>query len=104
MRKSLALLTVVLAVVLLATGCKNKPPVTPVRPAGLDTVKVNVAATYTSWTTDPNGDQVRYVFDWGETTDGAIDTTGYFASGDTASGSHAWAAIGAYALRVKAQD
>jgi outer membrane protein assembly factor BamB len=90
--------------VLLATGCKNKPPVTPVRPAGLDTVKVDVAATYRSWTTDPNGDQIRYVFDWGEVTDAAIDTTGYFASGDTASGSHAWAAIGAYALRVKAQD
>lgn len=102
MRKSLALLTVVLAILFIATGCKNKPPLTPVRPSGPDSVALNVEATFTSWTTDPNRDAIRYVFDWGY--DDMFDTSGYLPSGDTIAMAHVWSMVGTYELRVRAQD
>ncbi|MFO7637971.1 MAG: PQQ-binding-like beta-propeller repeat protein [bacterium] len=101
MRKSLALLTVVLAVLFVATGCKNKPPLTPVRPAGPDSVIINTEATYTTWTTDPNRDEIRYVMDWA---DDAFDTSGYRKSGDTVAFTHTWSMVGTYAVRATAQD
>ncbi|MFO7676243.1 MAG: PQQ-binding-like beta-propeller repeat protein [bacterium] len=101
MRKNIALLTVVLAVSVVATGCKNKPPLTPTRPAGPDSVALNTQATYRSWTTDPNRDAIRYVIDWDDT---GFDTSDYLPSGDTAGFSHTWTAVGTYAVRVRAQD
>ncbi|HDQ98732.1 MAG TPA: hypothetical protein ENN51_00390 [candidate division WOR-3 bacterium] len=101
MRKNLALMAVVLAVLFIATGCRNKPPLVPVRPTGPDSVALNVEAEYTSSTTDPNRDAVRYVFDWD---DDSQDTTEYLASGALVTKAHTWTEVGTYALRVKAQD
>ncbi|HDR00171.1 MAG TPA: hypothetical protein ENN51_07815, partial [candidate division WOR-3 bacterium] len=56
---------------------------------------------YTSSTTDPNRDAVRYVFDWD---DDSQDTTEYLASGALVTKAHTWTEVGTYALRVKAQD
>jgi outer membrane protein assembly factor BamB len=64
-------------------------------------VAIDYSASYSSVTTDPNQDEVLYVFDWG---DGLADTTELLQSGDTATARHAWAGIGAYAVRVRAQD
>ena len=105
MRRSLILLAAVLVAVAMFTGCRNKPPNIPARPAGLDSLAPNTDGTYLTVTTDPNRDRIRYVFDWGEgATDAGYDTTGYFDSGDTADATHAWADTGWYAVRAKAQD
>lgn len=101
MRKSLALIAAVLAVAFIATGCRNKPPLTPARPAGPDSVALNTEAQYTSTTTDPNRDAVRYVFDWA---DDSHDTSDYLASGATVTMAHTWTEVGTYPVRVKAQD
>jgi len=64
-------------------------------------VAVDNPATFSSVTTDPNQDEVLYVFDWG---DGLADTTELLPSGDSATARHAWTGLGAYAVRVRAQD
>jgi len=89
------------AVLVLVAGCPNKGPRTPSKPDGPARVVLNDSAAYSAATTDPNQDEVLYVFDWG---DGLEDTTGLFESGDTATAAHAWSALGAYPVRVKAQD
>jgi len=101
MRKNLLLTTSMLAVLIIVAGCPNKPPRIPATPGGPAQVAPNDSATYASVTTDPNRDKVLYVFDWG---DGVADTTDLLKSGDTATASHAWANIGAYPVKVKAQD
>lgn len=79
----------------------NQPPATPAAPQGPATLRRNKTAAYTAVTTDPDGNQIRYTFDWG---DGQTTTTGLYASGATASASHAWSARGTFAVRVKAAD
>jgi outer membrane protein assembly factor BamB len=101
MRKSLPIAVMMVAALLVTTGCKNKPPKTPARPSGPTLVVVSTSVTYTSVTTDPNKDKIRYEFDW---KDGSLDTTGYITSGDTASKAHIWADTGLYAIRVRAED
>jgi len=49
----------------------------------------NEEVTFYASTTDPDGDQIRYGFDWDN--DGTIDTwTGYYPSGTTASQTHTY--------------
>ena len=58
--------------------------------------------TYTAVTTDPDGDDVSYFFDWG---DGRTsDWTNFVASGTTVSRSHTWLKEGTYTVSVKAKD
>ena len=62
--------------------------------------------TYTSYsfsTTayDPNGDQLRYEFNWG---DGLIDTSGWFTPGVLVTMSHSWSLPNPYTISVRAQD
>ncbi len=103
MRKSLTLMVVVVAVIALTAGCKNKPPDIPARPAGPDSVTpgIDEEATYQTFASDPNQDQIMYIFDWG---DNSADTTGYYDSGDTAQASHAWTDTGAYEVKALAED
>jgi outer membrane protein assembly factor BamB len=56
---------------------------------------------YDTVTTDPNGDGIRYYFDWG---DGTGDWTDYRGSGIQVSMWHAWEYEGAYKIKVKAED
>lgn len=100
MRRSLAAVLVIVALVAL-TGCKNKPPRIPAKPIGPVLVQVDDSATYKSVTTDPNKDDILYVFDW---KDGSFDTSDLIKSGDTISKTHAWTEAGYYAIRVKAKD
>jgi len=81
---------------------RNQPPNTPRIPAGKATCKINKEYTFTTNTTDPNGDQIWYSFNWGDnTTSGWV---GPFASGATASASHTWTKRGTYEIQVKARD
>ncbi len=101
MRKNLSLVLVLFAVLALTAGCRNKPPEIPAMPDGPDSVRVNTSATYRTFTTDPNGDQIRYIYDWA---DGSFDTTTFYVSGDTTTADHAWADTGSYAIKVLAED
>jgi hypothetical protein len=79
----------------------NSPPNTPTTPSGTSSGYTGLSYTYSSYATDPNGDQIKYYFDWG---DGTGTWTGYYNSGATASASHSWASAGTYYVKVKAQD
>ena len=81
---------------------ENNPPDTPNRPSGPSNGKVGVSYTYSSSTTDSNGEPVYYMFDWD---DGSIhEWIGPFDSGQTITVSHVWNEPGSYAIKVKAKD
>ena len=64
--------------------------------------KIGVSYVYTANTTDPDGDKMNYLFDWGDETDSGW--VGPYDSGATAYGSHIWTTEGTFIVRVKASD
>lgn len=80
----------------------NRLPNTPAKPSGPTWGRNNKTYTYTTSTTDPDGDQVYYNFSWGDNTfSGWI---GPFNSSEEANASHMWAHGGIYQVKVKAKD
>jgi hypothetical protein len=82
------------------TGGGNNAPAAPTVSGPLS-VQVTASKQYTATATDPDGDQVRYVVDWG---DGNQDISSQVASGAAATVSHSWAAIGTYSVKAKTVD
>lgn len=80
----------------------NLPPETPAAPTGPSTGLKGVEYTFSAMTTDPEGDQISYLFDWGDGTNSSW--VGPFNSGDTVTAKHTYNAIGSYAIMVKAKD
>lgn len=76
----------------------NKPSI----PDGTSSGKAGVSYSYTTSTTDDNGDQLYYLFDWDDGT--TSQWLGPYSSGQVASSSHIWSAQGSYQVRVKAKD
>ena len=78
----------------------NLPPETPTLQGPTQGI-AGIQYTFSANTTDPNGDDVYYMFDWGDGT----NTTwlGPYPSGSTATANHSWNA-GIYNVRVKARD
>jgi outer membrane protein assembly factor BamB len=91
----------VFLVALAFVGCRNKPPKTPFRPIGPDSAGTYDSTIYRSVSTDPNRDDIQYIFDWDN---GDFDTTALFGSGDTASAAVVWTDTGWYGVRVRARD
>jgi len=58
--------------------------------------------TYSASTTDPDGDNISYLFDWGDGSDSGW--RGPYTSGATAFATHLWSSPGTYQVRVKASD
>jgi hypothetical protein len=88
--------------VAIGAGTTNQPPVIPNAPAGPTSGAVGVSYSFTATTTDPEGDNISYFFDWGNGHD-----SGWLpeiASGATATASYAWPAAGTYNIKVKAKD
>jgi hypothetical protein len=85
----------------LAIGEKSQPPVKPATPSGSASGVVGTEYTYTSSTTDPDGDKISYMFDWG---DGTFSWVGPINSGATASAKKTWTTKGTYQLKVVAKD
>lgn len=80
----------------------NNPPDKPETPTGTSNGKINVLYTYTTSSTDPDGDQVYYNWSWG---DGSYSGwLGPFTSGATATVQHKWTTKGTYEIKVKAKD
>ncbi len=66
----------------------------------------NASLTFTATATDPDGDNIRYLFDWNS--DGVGDQWSgggaWVASGASQSLAHAWITPGTYTFQVKTQD
>jgi len=80
---------------------QNRPPNAPSTPSGPAAGFTATSYSFTTSTTDPDGNQIKYTFDWG---DGTTTMTGFLASGSTARASHTWNAAGTYYVKVLATD
>ncbi len=80
----------------------NSPPNKPNRPSGPTTGRPSISYSYSSSTTEPNGEPIFYMFDWDDGT--RMEWIGPFNSGQTVTASHNWRDKGSYAVKVKAKD
>ena len=76
----------------------NKPSI----PNGPSKGEIGVKYTYSTSTTDPQSDQVYYLFDWGDGTESGW--LGPFPSGETIEANHTWTKQKIYKIKVKAKD
>ena len=83
-----------------AWGIQSNPPNKPTIDGPIEGHVRRKYAFYGN-TTDPDGDSIRYVFDWG---DNSITWTEYCSSGETGQAEHMWWIQGTYSVRVKARD
>ena len=80
---------------------ENKKPLRPYQVFGTTHGIVGETYTYSVSTIDPDGDELKYLFDWG---DGTFTETSFVNSGEVVNASHSWKTLGRYYLRVKAID
>jgi len=80
----------------------NSAPEAPSSPQGPGEVKINVEYAFTTTSTDPEGNNIYYMFDWGDGTHS--DWTGPYESGEEAKGYHTWKCPGESEIKVKAKD
>jgi len=73
----------------------NRPPNKPNTPSGTRSGETGNTYTYSTSTTDPDGDSIEYWFDWDD---------GKNSGWTTSSASHTWNQDGTYDVRVKAKD
>jgi hypothetical protein len=81
---------------------ENNPPYKPSRPIGSSSGNIHEEYTYTTSTSDPDGDNIYYMFDWGDDT--SSDWLGPFESGVECHASHMWTLKGNYEIKVKSKD
>ena len=82
-------------------GKEDLPPNTPSR-SGPSSGKVHTEYPYSSCTTDPEGQQIFYWFDWADGTNSGW--LGPYDSGEACTAVHTWTVKGEYAIKVKAKD
>lgn len=80
----------------------NQKPDKPDKPTGEKNIEVGTEYHYTSNTTDSDGDQVYYLWDWGD--GNYSEWLGPIDSGDTCYVSYIWADNGTYDIRVMSKD
>jgi len=81
---------------------KNQPPNKPDTPEGETQGRKGREYTYTTSSTDPEGDQVLYQWDWGDGT--VSEWLGPYNSSEICEASHTWEDRGDYSIKVKAKD
>jgi len=81
---------------------EDDPPNKPVNLSGTTSGVAGTHYVYTAITTDPDGDFIYYMFDWGDGTNSGW--TGPYLSGVEGSSPHAWNSKGNYNVKVKAKD
>jgi hypothetical protein len=77
-------------------------PSAPTTPDGETEGVVDIDYEFTATSTDPNGDQIYYLFDWGDGSDSGW--VGPYASGEEGSATHSWDEEGTYYIKAKAKD
>ncbi len=80
---------------------ENSAPLRPPQPDGTISGRFNVMYNYTASTTDPDGDNIYYMFSWGDGT--YSDWMGPYESGLAVTATHSFTK-GYYSIRVKAKD
>jgi len=80
----------------------NTTPKKPSQPFGQIKGKSGVEYSYTTSTIDPEGDQVYYLWDWGDGINSGW--LGPYNSGVAISTNHNWTVKGSYSIKVKAKD
>lgn len=76
-------------------------PLQPEKPVGPTEGESDVQYSYSTVTSDPDGDMIKYCFDWGDDT---VEWTDWMASGINITLNHTWERPGNYDIRVKARD
>jgi hypothetical protein len=79
----------------------NSPPCTP-SITGPTSGKAGIPYNYNLSSTDPNGDNVYYYVDWGDSTNSGW--LGPYASGLEKTASHMWSQQGTYTIKIMAKD
>ena len=80
---------------------ESQPPAKP-ELSGPASGKINTEHTYTATATDPDNDELSYLFDWGDET--YSEWLGPVQSGDEIEATHIWEEQGDYSVRVKVKD
>ena len=79
----------------------DHPPSTPVV-TGPSKGKINVDYPYNGTSTDPDGDALFYLFDWGDGTNSSW--LGPYSSGSSVLERHTWSKQGSFTVKAKAKD
>jgi len=85
------------------TSTSNTPPDKPIKPSGPKSGLINVLYNYTTYTSDYDGNNISYGWDW----DGDLNVDEWsiwYGSGDICDIVHSWSTPGTYIVRVKARD
>ncbi|MBN1694561.1 PKD domain-containing protein [candidate division WOR-3 bacterium] len=102
MKYLLKIIYCVLILVTLSNCSQNSPPATPSSPSGQSRAEAHSYLSYTFSTTDPEGDDISYQFDWG---DGNLsEWTDFTESGKIVSANYVWRETGTYNVNVRAMD
>jgi PKD domain len=98
------ILPLTLTPALITIAPSNEPPNTPSKPNGPSSGEIGEWLTYSTSTTDPDGDQIRYAFDINY--DGVVDywSTSYYPSGVSYNLNVKFGTPDTYYLRFKAED
>ena len=80
----------------------SHPPFAPNPPVGVSSGKIKIEYSYSVETEDPDGDDIYYLFDWGD--DRTSGWTGPYKSNETCNLSHTWEKQGSYDIKVRAKD
>jgi hypothetical protein len=80
----------------------NKPPFIPNKPSGITFGYTNITYKFVTKTSDPDNDQIEYLFDWGDNSNEIW--IGSYSSNELVSYQHSWKKPGVYEIRVKAKD
>jgi len=82
------------------SSAENNPPAKPTDPDGPTEGFVDTKYDYAVQSKDPDGDRVKYTFDWGDGT----SETDWADSDVSTTASHEWADTGVYQVKAKAMD
>jgi len=85
-----------------AINIVNSPPEKPSKPVGSTSGTSGEEYTYSTSSTDYEGEQILFWFDWDDGTNSGW--IGPFNSGKTCEANHIWQEKGNYQIRVKAKD
>jgi hypothetical protein len=80
----------------IADWLMNQPPNKPSKPLGKTSGKVGVQYSYVTVATDPDDDQLLYMWDWGDGND-----SGWL---ETAEATHTWTTEDIFEIKVKVKD
>ncbi len=96
----ISVITVAVVVALIYSN-SNAPPEIPSMLNGPASGDIITTYSYSTSATDKDGNNIKYLFDWG---DGTTTETDYYSSGSIASASHRWSISGTYYIKVMATD